>query len=458
MRDATYWIGSLVVVLGTGILVLSQDASPLGQPFSRPHLADYNSELRGPDGRVDTDRMVKRLKELGVTTYYWLIWHAATDWDDLKVFLPEAAQAGIDVWVYLVPPSESPPNYGARYSEPFRLDYVRWGEEIARLSVDHPNLTAWVIDDFYANHRFFTPAYLQKVQASAKAINPRLAFLPLMYFREMRPQFVADYRDVIDGVVVAYLQDREEIERTWAILNDATLPPTSELSHPWDTPSKAGDYVMASQSARVLPADWYEVRFLQRDDFKGPTAGYHYKQLLVDGTVVWEEDVAAGSSSWCKVAVDVTERVRGKTEITLAFRLLDKKGVSNFGVQWCVKELRGENLELAADLSELPKWTTSRQGAFETGFGVSPKVGQRRFHVPFISMTAGSPHEFRMRHGDPATPERIAQQLRLSLEAWREGKCDGVVTYCLDKRPQSPAFPLAAKLFHQFGAPGSRRP
>jgi len=150
----------------------------------------------------------------------------------------------------------------------------------------------------------------------------------------------------------------------------------------------------------------------------------------------------------------VTDRARGKTEITLAFRLLDKKGVSNFGVQWCVQELRGENVQLAADLSELPKWTTSQQGAFETGFGVSSKVGQRRFHVPFISMTAGSPHEFRMRHGDPATPERIAQQLRLSLKAWREGRCDGVVTYCLDKRPQSPAFLLTEKLFHHFGAPG----
>ena len=59
-----------------------------------------------------------------------------------------------------------------------------------------------------------------------------MAFLPLMYFGEMQPQFVEDYRGVIDGVVVAYLQDREEIERTWAILNDAALPATSEISLP----------------------------------------------------------------------------------------------------------------------------------------------------------------------------------------------------------------------------------
>ena len=48
-----------------------------------------------------------RLKELGATTYYWLVWHAATDWEDLQRFLPKAAEAGLEVWVYLVPPSDA---------------------------------------------------------------------------------------------------------------------------------------------------------------------------------------------------------------------------------------------------------------------------------------------------------------------------------------------------------------
>jgi len=459
MRATRHWFWSLAILWAGITPVMSQDRpsnQPSGQRLSRQHLADYNSELRLPNGRVDTDAMVKRLKELGVNTYYWLVWHAATDWDDLKAFLPKASQAGIEVWVYLVPPSESPPMYGSQYSEPFRLDYRRWAEEIARLSVQHPNLTAWVIDDFYANHTFFTPAYLREAQARSKAINPRLAFLPLMYFPEMRPKFVDDYRGVIDGVVVAYLQDREEIERTWAILNDADVPATSELSYPWDKPSRQGEYVMVSQSAMVLPADRYEVRFRERDDFTGPTAGYHYKQLLLDGTVAWEEDVAGGSNDWHKVTADVTQHLRGKTNVTLAFRLLDKKGVSNFGVQWRVDQLRGENLQLAADLSEPQKWKVSRQGAFETGFGSSAKIAQRRFHIPFISMVAGNETDYRVRHGEPATPERVAGLLRVSLQAWRDGKCDGVVTYCLDKGSRSTAFPLVRKVFHEYGDSGSR--
>lgn len=440
----------LAVLLGsfacaaTGQERLSQPPHP--RPF-RQHLADYDAELRRPDGRVDIDGMVARLKELGVTTYYWLIWHASTDWDDLKLFLPKAGEAGIDVWVYLVPPSESPPQFSTLYSEPFRLDYYRWAEEIARLSLQHTNLTAWVIDDFYANHEFFTPAYLREMQARTQRINPRLAFLPLMYFDEIRPKFAEEYREVIDGVVVAYLQDREEIEWTWAILNDAAVVPPGEISYPWDTPSQAGDFVMVSQAAQVLPADRYALSFRQCDNFTGPTAGYHFKQLLVDGAVVWDQDVAGGSPAWQKVTVDVTEQVRGKPGVTVALRLLDKKGVSNFGVRWHLSELRAENLQLGAEPAQ---WKVDRQGAFETGFGGEVKAGQRRFHIPFVSMTAGDIREFRQRHGEPATPERVADYLRVSLQAWRDGQCDGVVTYCLDKRPQSRTFAPARDLFHEF--------
>ena len=68
-------------------------------------------------------------------------------------------------------------------------------------------------------------------------------------------------------------------------------------------------------------------------------------------------------------------------------------------------------------------------------------------------MTAGDTSEFRLRHGDPASPERIAEWLRFCLQAWREGKCDGVVTYCLDKQPRSRVFDLARDLFGQYRQP-----
>ena len=444
---------TLSLLCGFAELAVAQDKAPAGPGHPPFHFADYDSEPRRADGHVDGDILLTRLKELHVTTYYWLVWHARTDWDDLKLFLPKAAQANIQVWVYLVPPTESAPREGDLYPEPFRLDYGRWAEEIARLSLQHTNLTAWVIDDFYANHEFFTPATVRDFQKRAKSINPRLVFLPLMYFGEIRRAFVQDYRDVIDGVVVAYPQDRDEVDQAWAILNDAAVTMSGELSHPWSTQSQSGDFVRASQSATAVSSGRQRLRFSERDDFTAGTSGYHFKQLLVNDTVVWEADVAGGTNAWGEVAVDVTAAAQGKTNLTVAFRLLDKQGVSNFGVRWQVKDLQAEGLRLAAGLDQPQQWQISQRGAFEAGFGDRIKPPARQFHVPFIVMTAGDASEFKLRHGDPASPERIAEWLKFCLQAWREGKCDGVVTYCLDKQPRSRIFDLARDLFGQYWQP-----
>jgi hypothetical protein len=399
---------------------------------------------------VDDALLLTRLKELHVTTYYWLIYHAATDWEDLKAFLPKAAEANLLVWVYLVPPTESAPLEGTTYIEPFRLDYGRWAEEIARLSLQHTNLTAWVIDDFYANHAFFTPAKVRDLQNRAKRVNPRLAFLPLMYFNEIWRPAVEAYREAVDGMVVAYPQSREEIERAHAILNDEAAVVPGEISFPADTLSEPGDFAQASQSVRVLPGTEHRVSFRERDDYTGTTAGYHFKQLVINGIVAWEEDVAGGSNAWREIVVDVPAAARGSTNVPIAFRLLDKKGVGNFGVRWQLKDFRVQGLALAAGLDRPQLWQVSQRGAFEVGFGYGIKRPEHRFHVPFIVMTAGEASEFRLRHGDPASPERMAEWLRFCLEEWRAGKCDGVVTYCLDKGAKSKVFDLARDLFQQY--------
>ncbi|MGA2033050.1 MAG: hypothetical protein ABSG68_12395 [Thermoguttaceae bacterium] len=37
------------------------------------------------------------------------------------------------------------------------------------------------------------------MQSRAHAINPRLAFLPVMYFGEVTPRFAGQHRAVVDG-------------------------------------------------------------------------------------------------------------------------------------------------------------------------------------------------------------------------------------------------------------------
>jgi hypothetical protein len=326
---------------------------------------------------------------------------------------------------------------------------LRWAEEIARLSLQHTNLTAWVIDDFYENHALYTPAYVREMQQRATRLNPRLRFLPLMYYWEINRKFADDYRNAIDGVVAAYPQSAEEIEHAWAILNDIPTAEPCEMTFPHYTPSHDGDFVMVTQSA-TASGNRQSLTFLERDDFTGPTAGYHFKQLQINDSVAWEEDVAGGTNGWREINVDVSEHVRGNSKVTVAFRLLDKKGVGNFGVRWRLKDLRAEGLKLSASLDTPAQWKLERRGVFEAGFGEALQKREPRFHIPLYVMTAAQPIEFKLRHGEPASPERISQWLRMCLDEMQKGKCEGVVTYCLDKSTNSPTFSATQKLFLEF--------
>jgi len=187
--------------------------------------------------------------------------------------------------------------------------------------------------------------------------------------------------------------------------------------------------------------------FLERDDLTGPTAGYHFKQLLINDLVVWEEDAAGGTNGWEEIKVDVSDTTRGKPNVKVAFRLLDKKGVSNFGVRWQLKDLRAGGLKLSTSLEAPAQWKVEHRGPFEAGFGDALQKSAPRFHIPFIVMTAAQPIEFKLRHGEPASPERISQWLRMCLDEMQKGMCDGVVTYCLDKTTNNAVYPLVQKQF-----------
>jgi hypothetical protein len=193
-----------------------------GGPFDGAILADYDFEMElrtGSDRRIDIEALADRLDALGVTDYFFLVWHRETDWADLQRFLPVAAERGIDVWAYLVPPSETPEGaWSERYSEPYRTDYVAWGEAIATLSTDHGNLVGWAVDDFQRNtttEKFgdrFTPEYMRRVTDAVDAVAPDLSFLALLYGDDITPAFLDDYAPYVDGVVFAYPEGRAEAE------------------------------------------------------------------------------------------------------------------------------------------------------------------------------------------------------------------------------------------------------
>ncbi len=88
----------------------------------------------------------------------------------------------------------------------------------------------------------------------------------------------------------------------------------------------------------TLAAGRSEFVFSAADDFTGPTAGYHFLQCLVDGEVVWEQDVAGGGMLPREVRVAVDRPRAGPA--SLAFRFSQKKLVTNFGVRAWIADVR----------------------------------------------------------------------------------------------------------------------
>ncbi|MBI5769943.1 MAG: hypothetical protein HZA93_19365 [Verrucomicrobia bacterium] len=205
MANLKWWCVAVASVAASAA-VFAQDEAALARARAAQYAGGFGTYAGAPrrvDGRIDCDRLVSELVDLRVTAYSFLIWTGEKDWDDLQLFLPKAAKQGIKVWVTLVPPSESPPK-AKNYSEPHRLDFQKWAEEIARLSVREKNLVGWSIDDFATNTKAIGIDKLGAALTAARAINPRLAFFPCVYFRYVTPAFVRDVGPLIDGIFFPY--------------------------------------------------------------------------------------------------------------------------------------------------------------------------------------------------------------------------------------------------------------
>ncbi len=233
MKQIVLWL-ILVMVGGCATKKTSPSAevsARLRAEAVRGAMGTYNAPPRLSNRRVDIDRLMAELRDIHANTYNWLIAHGTNDWDDLKLFLPMARQNGLRVWVTLLPPSESPPHYPV-YSEPFRLDYDRWVEELARLSLAEPSLVAWSIDDFMHNKSTFTPGRMGQLVSLSKAINPKLAFVPCVYFRQVTPDFAAEYGLLVDGILFPYRAESAKMNLTDAQFVESEVARLRELLGP----------------------------------------------------------------------------------------------------------------------------------------------------------------------------------------------------------------------------------
>ena len=78
----------------------------------------------------------------------------------------------------------------------------------------------------------------------------------------------------------------------------------------------------------VSPGPGYLLDFWVKDSYRGALTGYYVSQALVDGDVVWEEDLA-DSWGWRHVLLDVSAQVSGKQSTEISFRVLNQTAVLN---------------------------------------------------------------------------------------------------------------------------------
>ena len=105
------------------------------------------------------------------------------------------------------------------------------------------------------------------------------------------------------------------------------------MSFPGHTPSQPGDFCQVTFS---LPIPEHEGKLhLQlhlTDEYDSDRwMKYRYYQLLLEGEMVWQEDIALtrrGGKEWS--SIDISEAIGEKREVEVTLRLLDVRPVGNY--------------------------------------------------------------------------------------------------------------------------------
>lgn len=169
-------------------------------PFYRGIVSAYSGMIYRQDSTPDIEAALSMILDLNVNCYTYLIHrYSEKELKALGEFCRRMREHDIEVWAYLVPPSEAVPGY-----PPFGLDYLKWAEEVAKISVEQPNLTLWMIDDFDGNLSFFTIDYTRQIYEKTKEINPNLLFGVCVYHESLDKFSRAGYLNYVDALLWGY--------------------------------------------------------------------------------------------------------------------------------------------------------------------------------------------------------------------------------------------------------------
>ncbi|WP_049565081.1 hypothetical protein [Nonomuraea sp. SBT364] len=293
---------------------------------------------------MDSKAMVSALRALNVNTYVYPLAGGYDHWTDLGAeFLPAAEAAGIDVWVMLYAPGQGP------VSRPFEHDYVAWGRELATLSKRHPNLAGWTVDDFGWDLETFTPEYLRRIQAAAKAVNPALKFVPTVYYSHFTDEFIAEQAPLLDGVIFPFRDEpHRDTSWMWSLSSQVRqlaerLPDTDVYLMPYAHPlsraaqkptvgyveavtKKALQHVRAGDLAGVLQ---YKLPYLSRDPgWTRPAADNLARTGNGRLSFVLQTGTPTTAGTWCSTTRPVSVS-SGAARKTVSFWHRDDRGPAN---------------------------------------------------------------------------------------------------------------------------------
>ena len=427
--------------------------------FAGPTLGTMSAEVRGNDKRIDIERTIDALVQLHVNTYYYLIWQNARDFDDLPAFADAAAKHNIDVWPYIVPWSEVPPKKqgGWGYSEPFRTDYVTWAAEIAKLSLDHPNIPGYVIDDFYDNtdEGHFTPNYVRKMIGAGQRINPKLKFYPLMYFQTPWAEFVNRFGKLVDGVVLCYPKSENGIRNAVTYLEDRRHGPSAIIMLPRHHGAARGDGASVIMEEYIAQPEQASMSFYYDVTESAETdSSLQNARILVDGRTAWESPTE-GRRRDAVIRVDLRPVLRGRPgKVRIEFDVITVRT----GVPETLPVIvRFDDIRMYGTRErELPFDPDLQLKEREAGkFNVTLLPGTRgsdRFNFPIVLMPTGEAEQYEKRYDTRGTPEAVAAKVRLCLAMMSNGIVDGVVPYRTPLIPGDPYYEAIRAEYDAFRA------
>lgn len=350
-----------VLVLAIGVLLPGEPDRPA--LTSRPPaassgadefmLGDYASpvvpsgKLAGP-GAIDGPATIAALLAAHVNTYAYLIFPnrspkadvTTTQWGQLEGFATLAGDAGIDVYVYLVPPTEA----SERSYAPFHWDYIAWFAAIGEVAARQPAIRGVMIDDFGGNVFIrptlgfhFTPNYVATMLAAARRSAPWLTFLPVLYHHDLFgvSAILPAFRPYLDGVVFPYFGYSDgrtvpgnTVDASLALTQGAQVghllkcsegDSCTQIKFP-GVASSAGHPDAASLTHRLTPRpNQPRTLMLSVQDDSGSSKAATAVEVRVGSALV--KRISPRGLGWNHIAVDLTDATTGHDTVEVSITI-----------------------------------------------------------------------------------------------------------------------------------------